>query len=503
MKPFLFYTKYMLAVLVLMELSACKKQLDALSPHNVNFEEQQFSSPNGYTKATIGNYTGLYSTYETAWFNISEYRGNNVKVIDVTSTNSNANTQNIDAFNYTNSESKDFGLSNAFWFASYKALLGVNLVLKNVAATETNPVILQAKAENLFLRAFINFNLLRVYGRPYYQNPETNPGIPLILEPLSLSSTPPARASVKDSYAQIISDLNQSIASFKTKGVNSFASKYAAFALLSRVYLYMSGTFTQANVNNAKLAIQAADSVVTSGGYKLLQTTAYASYYLASNQGNTETIWAVNHEANSTSVSSTSSLPILLMQPQGTYVGLYSTGQIKPSPDLLGLLQSGDLRKNFYYTDIYPGNTTDLFSTGKFLYKYFNGVNGVYYSSAPFHHLRLAEVYLNRAEAKVKNGDDAGALADLNIIHQRAGLQPLSGLGGQALFNAILLERRLELAFEGHNSYDYFRNGLPMVRNYNSFNSPALTINPTDPKVVMRISQDVLIENPNMVQNAQ
>uniref|UniRef100_UPI0025E6939C RagB/SusD family nutrient uptake outer membrane protein n=1 Tax=Pedobacter sp. UBA5917 TaxID=1947061 RepID=UPI0025E6939C len=338
MKRKIFNIGYIGALLIMITSSACKKQLDSLTPHNVNFENQQFGSPNGYTKATIGNYTTLYSTYETPWFNISEYRGNNVKVIDVTSTSSAADLQNTDAFKYSNSESKDFGLSDAFWFASYKALLGVNVVLKNVQAGETNNVILQAKAENLFLRAFINFNLLRVYGRPYYQSPATNLGIPIITTPLDLGATPPARATVQASYDQVIADLNQSITTFKSKGVNSFASKYAAFALLSRVYLYMSGTFDQPNANYARLSAQAADSVIVNGGYRLLQGSAYSNYYSASNQLNTETIWAINHEA------STSNLPILLMQPQGTYVGLYTTGQIKPSPDLLSKLVTGDLR---------------------------------------------------------------------------------------------------------------------------------------------------------------
>ncbi|HSC39679.1 MAG TPA: hypothetical protein VLD19_17460, partial [Chitinophagaceae bacterium] len=63
--------------------------------------------------------------------------------------------------------------------------------------------------------------------------------------------------------------------------------------------------------------------------------------------------------------------------------------------------------------------------------------------------------------------------------------------------------RRLELAFEGHNSFDYFRNGLPMVRSYASFNSPALTVTATDAKVVLRIADDILAENGNVTQNAQ
>jgi hypothetical protein len=259
----------------------------------------------------------------------------------------------------------------------------------------------------------------------------------------------------------------------------------------------MSGTFAQPNAPSAQLAKQYADSVISNGGYVLLQGTAYSNYYTNSNQANTETIWAMNNDAVQ------SFIPRMLMQPAGPYAGStqYSTGQAKPSPDFLSLITTNDLRKNYYLRDKYPNNNIDTLSCMKYIYKYVN--TGVYYSNAPVHYLRLAEIYLNRAEAKVKLGDNTGALADLNIIHIRAGLLPLAGLSGQALFDAILAERRLELAFEGHNSYDYFRNGLPMVRSYNSFNSAPITINPTDPKVVMRISQDVLAENPNVVQNNQ
>jgi len=502
MKHSLKYIFPILGLVSVVVVDSCDKKLDELSPHNVNFEDQQFLTPGGYSKATIGNYTYLSGTqsttaYEAYWFNLSEFRGNNVKFIDITSTNSFQAAQDVDAFNFTNSASKDFGYSNAFWFSSYQALLGINMVLKHIQDGETNPTILQAKAENLFLRAVVNFNLVRLYGKPYYQSPETNLGVPLILAPITSTANPPARATVKATYDQIIKDLTDAIAAFNQRKVNSFADKYGAFALLSRVYLYMTGTFAQPNATYAQLAKQYADSVISNGGYVLLQGTAYSNYYNNSNQANTETIWAMNNDAVQ------SFIPRLLMQPAGPYAGSnqYSTGQAKPSSDFLSLIATNDLRKNYYLRDKYPNNNIDTLSCMKYVYKYVN--TGVYYSNAPVHYLRLAEIYLNRAEAKVKMNDNTGALADLNVIHTRAGLPALTGLSGQALFDAILAERRIELAFEGHNSYDYFRNGLPMVRSYSSFNSGPLTVNAADPKVVLRISQDVLAENPNMIQNDQ
>lgn len=484
-----------IAILIL-GITACNKQLDELTPHNVNFEDQQFLTPGGYTKATVGNYAYFAgATYENQWFNISELRGNNVKIVDLTNSNNLIDARTVDAFNFINSESKDFGLAFQFWQASYQGMLGFNMVLKHVKEGETNSVILQAKAENLFLRANMLFNLVRVFGRPYYQDPETNLGVPLILSPITNTDNPPARATVKETYAQIIKDLTDAIPLFTENKVNSYAGKYAAYALLSRVYLYMSGPFTTPSQEYAKLSAHYADSVIMNGGYNLLTGTAYTNYYNASNQGNKETIWAANHEIT------TMQLPQLLNQPTGVYAGSsqYSTGQAKPSADLLNLYDPADLRFKFFKVDKYPNNNTDTLSSSKYTFKY----TAVYYSNAPVHHLRLSEVYLNRAEARVKQGDNGGALSDLNVIHTRAGLTELSGLSGQALFDAILRERRLELAFEGHNSYDYFRNGLPMVRSYGSFNSVPITVNATDPKVVLRIPLDVLIENKNMKPNEQ
>lgn len=490
------YITGMAICLVWTLLAGCNKQLDALAPHNILFEDQEFSTPAGFTKTTIANYNSLtQSGYDYNWFNLSEFRGNNVKPIDVTSSSSLVAAQDIDAFNFANSTSKDFGRSDAFWKASYKALLGINTVLKHVDANETDNTILQAKAENLFLRAAVYFNLVRLYGRPYYQSPSTNLGIPLILAPIAASGDKPSRATVDATYQQIITDLTDAATTFTQNKVNSFAGKYAAYALLSRVYLYMSGVFAQPNTQYAQLAARYADSVILNGGYSLLQGPAYTAYYNNSNQANAETIWAVNHDAVVTSI------PTILYQPTGPYAGSnsYVTGQVKPSPDLLALMGTGDLRKGFYVIDKYPGNNTDTLSCRKYMYKY----TMVYTSNAPIHYIRLAEMYLNRAEAKVKTGDNGGALTDVNIIRVRAGLVPAVGLSGQSLFDEILTQRRIELAFEGHNSFDYFRNGLPMVRSYQSFNSPPLTVNATDTKIVLRISDDILVENGNIKQNDQ
>lgn len=480
-------------------LSSCDKKLDELAPHNVNFEEQQFATKGGFLKATVGNYalmtkgtefSGAYNM-DYIWLNLSEFRGNNMRQIDVASDIVLDNSKELDAFTFTNSSLRDYSYSHYYWRNAYKVLLGVNLVLKNIKEGETDADILNAKGENLFLRSVLFFDLVRLYGRPYYQDPGTNPGIPLILQPIENLGERPSRATVKETYDQIIKDLQEAASLMTKKQSSSYASRYVAYALLSRVYLYMGGTMASPQNEFNQKAIQYADSAILKGGYTLLLGTAYSNYYTSNNVNNTETIWALNHSSG----TNQNIAPKAFQYP--TLSG-YAGSWARPSADLLSLFASGDLRKNYYKVKYYPGNTTDTLQ----MEKYGIGYTALY-STSPLHYLRLAEMYLNRAEARVKSGNNDGALEDLNVIIKRAGLTELSGLTGQALFDEILKQRRIELAFEGHNSYDYFRNGLPMVRNYNSFGSNAITIQPTDPKVVLRIPQEEINYNPNLKQNEQ
>ncbi len=490
--------KYLTAALaILFACAACDKKLDELTPHNVNFEDRQFSTPDGFMKATTGNYATLggateYSpsyVLDALWMNLAEFRGNNIRVIDAPSTNQLNNARELDAFLYNNSALKDYGNSHWYWRGAYRVLLGVNLVLKHVKADETNDDILNAKGENLFLRAVLFFDLVRLYGRPYYQSPATNPGIPLILAPITELSARPQRNTVQQTYDQIIKDLTEAARLMKKRPNNSFANRYAAYALLSRVYLYMGGNTTAPDANFNRKAKEYADSVILNGGYNLLQGQAYVNYYNSGNQGNAETIWAINHTITQSILAQSFMYPTL---------SGYNGGWARPSKDLLDQIPPTDLRRNFYKLNIYPGNNTDTLACIKY------GINyTAIYSNSPVHYLRLAEMYLNRAEAAAKLGETTNALADLNTIRMRAGLPQAINLAGPDLLTEILRQRRIELAFEGHNSFDYFRNGLAMVRNYSSFSSGPLTVNATDPKVVLRLPQDEISYNPDLKQNDQ
>lgn len=479
-----------IAAVSLISLSACNKQLDELRPHNVTNEDAQFSTPDGFAQAALGLYpmitTGVSTTnsfgYSDITMFLSEAHSNNIHSLDL------GPNFYTDAFNYINSPDKDHSWTYNLWRGSYFIILHANKLLDNVVKDEQRPVILQAKAEALFVRAFVYFNLVRFYAKPYYQDAATSPGVMLITTAANGIDYKPARSSTKAIYEQVIADLETSISLFNQEKSNSFAGKQAAAALLSRVYLYMGGTFQQPDATFNQKVVSYADQVINSNKYALLQNDAYRTYYNSSNVANKEDIFAGNMDFGSASISQQYAYP-----PQINYTG----GYYRPSSDLLLRIAKTDLRTSHYKVNVTPGFPNDSIATAKYMYLY----NAIF-SKSPFRYIRLAEVYLNRAEANAKLGKKEAALADLNMIRNRAGLTSVD-LSGQALFDEILLQRRIELAFEGHAGFDYFRNGLPMVRDYSSASSGAMTIPATSPKILLRIPQEEIILNPNLTQNEQ
>lgn len=78
-------------------------------------------------------------------------------------------------------------------------------------------------------------------------------------------------------------------------------------------------------------------------------------------------------------------------------------------------------------------------------------------STQPFIAFRLAEVYLNYAEACYRLGDAGGAMKYINKVRKRVSLPDVSGLSGDKLFEAIRHERKVELAYEGLYYWDMRR----------------------------------------------
>ncbi|MEO5650042.1 MAG: RagB/SusD family nutrient uptake outer membrane protein, partial [Ginsengibacter sp.] len=123
-----------------------------------------------------------------------------------------------------------------FWYISYKIINDANTVIE-AAEKIANPdaSIKQLIGECYFIRAFCHFNLARFYAKPY----SVDPNAPGIILRLSIAEDgQKARATVKEVYNAIAADAEKAASLMNQPRGVQYASKEAAWALLSRTFLY-------------------------------------------------------------------------------------------------------------------------------------------------------------------------------------------------------------------------------------------------------------------------
>ena len=278
----------------------------------------------------------------------------------------------------------------------------------------------QYRGEMLWVRALMYSLLVKYYG-----------GVPLIDKPttdVDPNALAVERASLNETYAFIVKDLEEAAGLLPAARANGRATKGAANALLARVYLEMG--------QNDK-ARDKATLLINDTQYRLL--TNYDGLWTGA-KNTTESIFEVQFTTiNSNSVSFWF-YPTTL----GGRLGF------APSPGLVAAYETGDTRK---------ASSVNSLSTGQLYgYKYRQVASG----NEDIIVTRLAEMYLIRAEANARlNAAAATVQADINVIRNRAGLANIATTvtTQPGLLDAILQERRVELAMEGFRFADLRRHG--------------------------------------------
>ena len=310
------------------------------------------------------------------------------------------------------------------WTDAYQTINAANNVLSALDQIGDPAERERIEGEARLIRGMLYFELVRLFAKPWNAvDPASALGVPLILEPTRSITEDDnvTRNTVQEVYAQVLADLTT--ARDLLPGSNGvYADTYVASALLSRVYL-MQG--------DDQKAAEAADRVLQSDAFSLAPTFADA-FNNASDIG--EYIFAIQinsqdgtNDLNTFYAASTDG----------------GRGDINIQPQHLNRYDSTDARGDFFYTD--PG--TGEVRTKKWKDNESDGAN------IPV--LRLAEMYLTRAEANLRNGSTIGAppVDDVNAVRERAGLSPLSSV----TVDDVLRERRLELSFEGNLLHDLKR----------------------------------------------
>ncbi len=345
--------------------------------------------------------------------------------------------------------------AEARWLEGYEAINIANNVLSALEVVDADD---QARIEGeaRFIRGLVYFDLVRYYGLPYATGGSNGQlGIPIVTTPTRgiSAESEVSRASVEEVYAQVLTDLTTA-ADLLPETNGTFASSNAATALLARVYLQM-GRYAEAR--------DAASAVIESDYYML--TPTYASAFM-NGSNSTEDIFAIQV----TSQDGVNNLTTFFSTPQ--FGG--RDGDIEILPAHLALYEEADQRLALFYTNA-DGSST---YTGKFNNQFAN-----------ISVIRLAEMYLIRAEANERLGTDIGAtpLEDINTLRSRSGLDDLDDVD----LTYILNERRRELAFEGVRIHDIKRL-QGSVGNIYPYNAPQL---------VFPIPSRETVANPNLIQN--
>ncbi len=308
------------------------------------------------------------------------------------------------------------------WLDAYNTINVCNNILGAINVVNTADQN-RVKGEALFMRGAMFFELVKFFAKPYSAGSVTsNPGIPLILTPTRGidQSSFVARSTVEQVYTQILADLTE--AENLLPNTNSvYATKPAASAMLSRVYLQME------RFADARDAANRGITVATANGKSLAASYA-AAFNNSSNVAEYLLAIQVSAQDGSNDMHLFWSIP--------SYGG--RDGDVSIQSSHTALYSSGDARLDLFYT-----GAGDVRS-GKWQQQY---------KVLPV--IRLAELYLTRAEANLRSSTSIGdsPVNDVNRIRNRAGLTSL----GSVVLADILAERKLELAHEGHAVHDLKR----------------------------------------------
>lgn len=343
-----------------------------------------------------------------------------------------------------------------FWVNAYRIVNQANSILNALdAVNETDRQAVAAEAR--FLRGMVYFNLVNMFARSWGDgSPTANPGVPIVTLPAAQTLTNPVipRNTVAEVYSFIIEDFSFAKESLPSENT-VFATSAAAGALLSRVYLMQ---------EKHDLAAAEADQVIESGQYQLLPDFEQV---FNQSENTPEDIFAIQVTSQD-----------FFNRLSSFYTGEWEGGQgfIGITEEHLAKYDSTDKRGALFYIDQQNG----IRRTGKWRVNSSRDGNVT--------QIRLAEMYLTRAEGRFRTGDISGATADLNIIRNRAGLGEIGS--SEINLETILNERFLELAFEGH----LYRDTKRTRKNVGS-------IPYDDPRFIYPIPQREMDINPALVQN--
>jgi len=409
-------------LLITLALGSCRKFL-TLQPVDYVSDEVTIVDASSAQTAVRGVYRALANDnyYGSLFQSFGYLSGDNVQW---------TGSQSIIQQFITHTLSADNGNLASVWTGIYATINQANHVIGKVPAvrdaTLTQALKDQLTGEAYFIRGLAYFDLARTWG-----------GVPLALTPTLASSDKNhlQRSSLDQTYAQVLSDLNAADSLLPLPSASATpnpvrANRQTVWALKARYYLYRQAW--------ALAESYASQVIADTKSYSLL--TPYSSFFNpASAAATRESVFELSYSSTYPNAHRG------YWQPPANG----GTRQWAPNDAFVALVNDPAI----------GGNRSALVAKTSAGLWYGN----LYYRSPatdPAYVIRIAELYLIRAEARARqNNDLTGALSDLNAVRTRAGVGGSPATTQADILLAIENERRIEFAFEPHRWYDLVRTG--------------------------------------------
>ena len=428
-----------LVIVGLLSFSSCSSFLEEYDPNKIP-ASTYYQTENDIRMAANGAYAALRGNgYYKNIYLYTDVRSGNTTLQDPGA----GSGINYQFFNYT--LSTDNSQVKTHWTDLYKCVTRSNIILDQIdgiSFTDEKEK-QELKAEMYFLRALTYFHLVMQFG-----------DVPVVTKELKTKEeiqAHTARDPKSKVYDLIINDLikvtESPLPDNQISNGLGRASKAAAYGLLGKVYLSKAADddFKSEKDSNLKSAKNSLEAVWKMRPFGTLKEISYSDVFDKDAQEKcSEIIFRVMYEGGNSSLASNYAY---IFQPTAQ-IGLTSqksgTGNNIPTDDMMNAYEPGDLRK-----DVSCGTSSGINYVKK--YTDLDDING--YGDNDWIILRYADIALMLAEVKM-HLNESDAVEYLNMVRERAGLPDYSGSN---LRDAILQERRVELAFEGQYWYDLLR----------------------------------------------
>ncbi len=422
-------------------VSSCNKQLNT-SPTNAVSEEIVLKNITNLSKVLEGTWAAMMDDYYGGTYSNPGY-----KSIALTS-DAMANDVAIittkygfpAAYRFTQMNDKTQARVSAFWNQLYKIINNTNIVIANADKVpgddNTKKVV---KGQALALRANTYLTIASFYQFSYRKDSLAKTA-PVYTVPTSDTTKGNPRATLKEIYTLVISDLQQakSLLAGYIRPAKYKIDADVVSGLLARAYLNMGWWLP---------AAQAADDALKN--YPLMSPADYTKGF--NDLSNPEWIWG--HPEIPSQSDGSYSFHFLDVSSSSSYY--YS---FMADPFFGNLFESGDIRKTLFSWDGSAASREGYLQYKKFRFRTDQTADLVL--------MRSAEAWLIKAEGYARTNDLPAGAAALNQLRTTRGAKPfnLSGATQQDLIDQILIERRKELWGEGFGLWDIIRNQQAVVR---------------------------------------